>query len=106
MFISPSDQLFPNGVPIDFTHGVKVTRAFLQFDPVITASAATTFTLQNQATTPTSSGTVTVASGASFGQSTTLGVTVPAGGRLYVKSPAALNNLQNLFAIRIEWTII
>ncbi len=104
--IFANDQFFPNGCPIDFQRAVRIKRCLIQADPSLTASAATTFTLGNAASSPTSSGTVTIASGASHGISTTLGVTINAGQRLFIRSPSALNNIQNVYLIRLEWESI
>lgn len=101
--IFANDQFFPNGCPIDFQRAVKIKRCFIQADPSLTASAATTFTLGNAATSPTSSGTVTIANGASHGLSTSLGVSIGVGQRLFIRSPATLNSIQNVYLLRLEW---
>jgi hypothetical protein len=101
--IDPSMQLFPDGMPVQFTTAVKIKRAFMDCDRGTPATAPTTFTFQNQFSGPTSTGTVTFATGATFAQSTTLGVVIGLGQKLYVKAPAALNDVQRINNIHIEY---
>jgi len=100
--VSASAHLFPDGVLVLAGSGFKVTSAEIVSDPISgPASAATSFTIQNALTSPTSSGTVTIPSGSRTGRTQSLAITFLAGQKLYIKAPAALNKIQNLYRIDI-----
>lgn len=94
--IDASSHIIPNGLVLSTTNSVRITRCELQFDPAIPATTATTFTLQNQSSSPTSTGGVTVPLGATYVNKTGLGVIVGLGQSLWLKAPSNLNDLQRL----------
>lgn len=97
-----SAQLFPDG--LDLLNGVayKVVYAEMVCDPdAQPPTANTTFTIQNAATSPTSTGTVTFTTGSRRASSATIVVNVAAGQRLYIQAPSALNSLQTPYSIRL-----
>lgn len=98
MVVSASSELFPNGWFPSYTVPWKITYAFMQADPAITATGSTAFTWKNALSSPTSSGLITFASGASTA-SGTLNVLFSATQKLYITAPAALNEVQNLYVI-------
>ena len=100
MYVTPSAQLFPSGLNLLPGTGYKVTQCEIICDPEAPAATAdTSFTIQNAASSPTSSGIVTVLSGQKRGENLSLAVSVSAAQRFYIKAPSNLNGVQNLYHI-------
>ena len=100
--VGPSVDIVPGGY--DFKGGIigfQVTYGVMRCDPDMAAPTAdTSFILQNDATIPTSSSTLTFASG-SYEARGALAVMIQPGQRLWIKAPASLNGLQNLIRISL-----
>jgi len=104
-FVTASAQLWPDGVDLLIGQDYLVTRAEIHADPTgPTASALTTFTVQNHRTAPTSAGFITFAVGARVAREEGITVLFQGDQKLYMKAPAALNGISNLRTIllRIE----
>ncbi len=99
------EDLFPGGLDLGFGRAVKITKCEMHADPAVTASASTTFTLQNQASSPTSTGTVTFALGSRVARSLTLGVRLGSTERLHLIAPAAVNGIQGINTVNLEWEL-
>ena len=102
MRVNANSQLFPNGVDINFGGNVKVTEIEIQGDPNINATANTTFLLTNGSPFFTGSANVTIPSGQSIGKNV-ISLTIGSGQLLYIKAPAVLNRVQNLYMIHIRF---
>lgn len=103
-FVVAASTVFPpDGVrPLGSSVAYRVRYVEIHADPEgPTASADTTFLVQNAASSPTSTGGVTIASGSRSGTAI-ISVAVTAGQRLYIKAPASLNGVQNLWLVTLK----
>jgi len=102
MILNPSDHLFPNGVQLPFVDtGMTVTGVEVQADPQLIAGGNVIFTLHNNKTGP-ALGNVTIPVGQSYGRNLGMSFDVAQGQALFVKSPATLYNIQNLYMINVR----
>ena len=101
-FVVSSGIVFPpDGVTLLGPTPYRVTFCEIHCDPEgPAATGATTFTVQNAASSPTSTGGVTIASGGRRGAAS-INVAISSGQRLYIKAPASLNGVQNLWLINL-----
>ena len=78
----------------------RITYCEMHCDPEAAApSANTSITLQNMATFPTATAIVTFASGTKRAVNSSMALQITASQRLFMKFPATLNGLQNLWSI-------
>lgn len=98
-----SSQLFPGGIVPYFGLACRVTGADVKCDPTAAvASANVDFSIQNDATSPSVSGTVRILSGARQGYTTDIDIPFGVDEKLYIKTPASLGGIQNLYLFRLR----
>lgn len=99
--LEESSDLYPDG--LDPLFGVPCTIVGMELlcDPTFTAPTAdVTFVVQNAATSPTSSATITVSAGTRRGTNFNMNVSFNANQRLHILTPSDLHGLQDTYVIR------